>query len=154
MVEPSGHCTIWQQYTGTLYQINTSAEKSNNLHEWTPCEGWCNCSCSRVRLSKQGAIFEPVVSHLISICDVFDHWDTKAEEFWQSGITSFPCRNYLSVASLMYQICFVQLWLIFIICDFNRCTCICSKSTNIDQLWDSGGDWGVGSRHKLNHIFP
>ena len=76
------------------------------LHEWTPCEGWCNCSRSRVRLSKQGAIFEPVVSHLICSCYASDQWDTTGEEFCHSGITLFPCGNYLFVALLMYQIFF------------------------------------------------
>ena len=108
------------------------------LHEWTPCEGRCNCSCSRVRLSKQGAIFEPVVSHLICSCDASDQWDTTGEEFCQSGITLFPCRNYLSVASLMYQICFIHLCLIPIICDCNKCVFMYGKSTNIDQLRDAG----------------
>ena len=101
------------------------------LHEWTPCEGWCNCSCSRVRLSKQGAVFEPVVSHLICSCDASDQWDATGEKFCQSDITSFPCRNYLSVALLMYQICFVRLWLVLIIFDCNKCTFISGKSTNV-----------------------
>ena len=110
MTEPPGHCTIWQQYIGTLCYITTLAEKSNNLHEWTPCEGWSNCSCSRVRLCKQGATFKPVVLQLICSCEASDQWDTTTEEFWQSGITSFPCRNCLSVALLMYHICIVQFY--------------------------------------------
>jgi len=105
------------------------------LHEWTPCEGWCNCSCSRGQLSKQGAIFEPLVSHLICTCDASDQCDTTGEEIWQSGIISFPCGNYLSVALLMYQICFI----IPIICDCNKSTFISGKSPNIDQLQDAGG---------------
>jgi len=67
------------------------------LHEWTPCEGWCNGSRSRVRLSKQGAIFVQVVSHLIRSCDGFDQWDATGEDSCQSGITLFLCGNYLSV---------------------------------------------------------
>ena len=106
------------------------------LLEWTPCEGRCKYLCSRLQLSKQGAIFEPVVLHLMCICEASDQWDTTGEEFCQSGITSFPCRNYLSVAVLIYQIYSVQLWLIHIICDFNKCIFISGKSTNIDELWD------------------
>jgi hypothetical protein len=41
----------------------------------------------------------------------------------------FTCRSYLSVALLMYQICFIQLWLILFICDCNKCTFISGKST-------------------------
>jgi hypothetical protein len=52
-----------------------------------------------------------VVSHLIFSCDASDQWDTTGEEFCRSGITLFPCGNYLSVALLMYQIRFVWLWL-------------------------------------------
>ena len=120
------------------------------LHEWTSCEGWCNCSCSRMWLSKQGAIFEPVVSHLICSCDASNQWDTTGEEFCQSGITSFPCRIYLSVAVVMFQICFIQLWLILIICDCNKCIFISGKSTNNDQLWNAGraGEYG----HTVNWI--
>ena len=65
-------------------------------------------------LSKQGAIFEQVVSHLIYSCDASDQWDTTGEESCRSGITSFPRGNYISVALLMYQIRFVWLWLILI----------------------------------------
>ena len=108
------------------------------LHEWTPCESWCNCSCSRVRLSKQGTIFESVVSHLICSCDASDQWDTTGEEFWQSDITSFTCGNYLSLASLRRQIWFVQLRFILIMCDFNKYSFIWGKATNVDQLWDAG----------------
>jgi hypothetical protein len=149
----TGRCTIWQLYTGTLCYITTFAEKSNSLHEWTPCEGWSNCSRSRVRLSNLGATFEPVVLHLICSCEASDQWDTTAEEFWQSGITLFPCRNYSSIALLMYQICIVQLWLILIIWlqqmhlhmwQINWCRLIVRCR----------GDWGVGSHSKSNHIFP
>ena len=93
----------------------------------------------QVQPSKESAIFEPVVLRLMCSCEASDQWDTTGEEFCQSGINLFPCGNYLSVASLMYQICFVQLWLILIICDYNKCTFISEKSTNIDKLHDAGG---------------
>jgi len=64
--------------------------------------------------SKQGAIFVPVVLHLICSCDACDQWDTTGEGSWQSGTTLFPCGNYLSVALLMFQTCIVQLLLIVI----------------------------------------